>query len=109
MNNISALKALCNAICNTFYPDQATLVIVLIGEKMSPDECAVPKDPRLLKLAIRLVQGYVESSRTEGGISTSVDRSRVDANIAMWCREYGVDADEYMAGLKVIESGTSLW
>lgn len=109
MDNKSALRGLCNALCNTFYPDTSTIEVVLFNEGVQASDDAKPKDAQLLKLAIRLVLGYCESSRTENGVSTSVDRDAVKRNITTWCDDYGLDADDYVPGLKVVEDGTNLW
>ena len=69
MKNIEALKTTCNAIANTFYPDEATLELTLFNEGVNAQATAQPKDKTILRLAIRLVIGYVESSRNEGEYS----------------------------------------
>lgn len=109
MDNLTALRSLCNAICNTFYPDGQTMALLLFNEGIEASDNAAPKDPQLLKLAIRLVQGYVESSRTELGVSTAINTDKVNDNIRRWCADYGLDADDYLTSLKVIENGSNLW
>lgn len=108
MDNLSALRGLCNAICSAFYPDRATMEMMLFNEGITSTDTATPKDATLLRLAIRLVKGFVESSRSENGVSVSIDTDKVDENIAMWCDEYGIDADD-LTTLKTIEDGTSRW
>lgn len=114
MDNLSALRGLCNAICNTFYPDRATMELMLFNEGLNPTDAAKQKDGTLLKIAIVLTGGYVESSRTENGVSTSVDMEKVDHNIKFWCNQYGLNAEDYvLSGLseteKVIENGSNRW
>jgi len=109
MTNIQVLRNLCNAICNTFYADVATLQVSLFNEGIESDIEATPKDPALLKLAILLVTGYVESSKNENGISHSVDADRINDSIAIWCNDYGLDADEYLIHRVSVESGSNLW
>jgi len=109
MDNLSALKGMCNAICSTFYPDLAAMQMMLFNAGIAPHDEATPKDPKVLKAAIKLVQGYVESSRSEGGISTSIDRDKVNSNIRLWCSEYGLDADDYLSSQSSIENGSNLW
>lgn len=109
MKNIEALKATCNALANTFYPDEATLQLALLNGSIDPQGAAVAKDKNILTIAIRLVLGYVEGSRNENGISTSV---RVDAmkSIRAWCADYGLDADEVLAGcVSTIEDISYIW
>jgi hypothetical protein len=109
MDNLSALKSLCNAICSAFYPDRATLEMMLFNEGIDGEGTATPKDATLLRVAIRLVKGFVESSRSENGVSVAVDADKVDQNIAMWCSEYGIDADDYTTSMIVIDDGSSRW
>lgn len=109
MKNIEALKATCNALANTFYPDEATLELTLFNEGVNAQATAQPKDKTILRLAIRLVIGYVEGSRNENGISTSV---RVDAmkSIRAWCADYGLDADDILADcVSTIEDISYIW
>ena len=109
MNNLKALRGLCNAICNTFYPDRAAMETVLFNEGIESDAEATPKDGKLFRVAIRLVRGYVESSRTENGVSTSVREDAINENIKLWCKDYGLNADDYLISVKTIESGSNLW
>ena len=109
MDNLSALRGLCNAICNTFYPDTATMKVVLFNEGISPEDNARSKDAELFKVAVRLVRGYVESSRSENGVSTGVNASEVDRSIRMWCSEYGLDADDYVLSVKTVEDCSDRW
>ena len=108
MDNLTALRGLCNALCSAFYPDNSTMQLLLFNEGIAADGVAQPKDAALLKLAIKLVRGFVESSRSEGGVSVGIDTDKVDDNIAFWCDECGLDASEYLS-LKTIENGTNLW
>ena len=108
MDNLTALRGLCNASCNTFYPDNSTMTLLLFNEGLSAEDTARPKDVVLLTIAIKLVLGYVESSRSEGGVSVGIDSKRVKENIKRWCDDYGLDAEDFLP-LKTIESGTHLW
>lgn len=110
MNNASALRKLCNALANTFYPDQGTIDIALFNEGIDPDANATPKDAGIFRVAVSLVMGYVEGSRSENGVSTSVRDDAVKANIRHWCGIYGIDADEVIGEhLRVIEDGSQRW
>lgn len=110
MNNVDMAMRLCNAICNTFYPDRSTVEVVLVNNGINPSQPATVKDAGILKAAIRLVMGYVEGSHSEGGVSVSVGRDGIKDNILFWCRDYGIDPDEVIeTPLKVIEDGTHLW
>lgn len=110
MTNLKALSSLCNAIANTFYPDKSTLEVVLFNGGIEPDAEAAPKDPKIFRAAVRLIYGYVESSRTENGVSTSVNEDAIRKSLAIWCKDYGLNAEEELGDyLRVIEDGSSLW
>lgn len=110
MNNIEALRTLCNAIANTFYPDTATLEFALFNQSVDAQAEAVPKDPEIFRTAVGLVKGYVESSRSEGGISTSVMQDAVEKSLVYWCNFYGLDvADELSDFVRVIDDGSTMW
>lgn len=110
MDNQKALSSLCNAIANTFYPDSSTIEIALFNDGIDPQAEATPKDEQLFRVAIRLVKGYVESSRNENGVSTSVSADAIKESMRYWCGEYGLDADEILADrLRIIEDGSYLW
>lgn len=81
---------------------------MLFNNKIEPTEVAEPKDVKLLKLAIKLVQGYVENSRSENGVSYAVNQDRVNQNIAQWCSDYGISADDVIVGRTII-NGSNLW
>lgn len=109
MKNIEALKTTCNALANTFYPDEATLELTLFNEGVNAQATAQPKDKTILRLAIRLVIGYVESSRNEGGISTAVRDNAIAKSIRSWCDEYGLDADDILSSESSIEDISFMW
>jgi hypothetical protein len=110
VTNLKALSSLCNAIANTFYPDKATLELELFNEGIEPNAEAVPKDAKIFRSAVRLVHGYVESSRTENGVSTSVREDAIKESLIFWCKNYGLDAEEELSDYqRVIEDGSNLW
>lgn len=110
MTNLSALYSLCNAIANTFYPDESTLELALLNAEIDPTGEAVPKDASIFRVAIPLVRGYVESGRTENGVSTSVMQSAVEKSLNHWCNYYGLNAeDELGDSMTFIEDGSNNW
>lgn len=110
MTNLVATRSLCNAMANTFYPDLYTIRLALFNEGIDAEAEATAKDAALFKVAVALVRGYVESSRTENGVSTSVMSEAVDNSIKYWCGIYGVDVDEVLSdSVRVIEDGSKLW
>lgn len=109
MTNTDALKTICNALCNTFYPDTKTVELMLYNESIDKEAMAIPKDEKLFRLAVRLVGGYVETSRNENGISTSVSREAVNQSITQWCKDYGLDAEEFVLSIKTIENASFRW
>lgn len=110
MTNIEVLKRTCNAIANTFYPDAQTSELVLFNAGISPEESAQPRDVELFKLAVKMVLGYVESSRNENGISTAVREDAIEKSIEAWCDEYGIDAEELLEDSRtVIKDISNMW
>ncbi|MCM1075949.1 MAG: hypothetical protein NC548_48590 [Lachnospiraceae bacterium] len=110
MNNAEALRSLCNAIANTFYPDDATLAFVLFNQGIDAEADAAPKDAQIFRAAVSLVNGYVESSRTENGVSTSVKEDAVKESLLYWCNYYGLDASEELGDyLRIIDDASNMW
>lgn len=111
MDNLSATRSLCNAICNTFYPDLSTIEVVLFNDGIDAKADATPKDPAIFRAAVRLVKGYVEGSRSENGVSTSVlSEDAIKESLLYWCNYYGLDADEELGDFQsYIEDGSHLW
>ena len=109
-NNLTATKAICKAVCNTCYVDKDVLLELLAKQGIDP-EAAVDDDQyvELVKIAIKIVVGWVETSRSEGGISTSVSPERVKNSILMWCNDYFLDADELLPNSITIEDGSNMW
>ena len=75
VDNLTATRSLCNAIANTFYPDNATIEFALFNEGIDAKAEATPKDPMIFRVAARLVIGYVENSRPENGVSKPSNRA----------------------------------
>ena len=110
MNCVEALRGLCNAMASSFYPDEAAMEVVLYNEGINPTDEAKPKDKAILKAAITLVMGYVESSRLENGVSVSVREEAIKGSIRHWCSIYGVDAEDATMGYdRVMSDGSNLW
>lgn len=110
MTNSDAVKRLCNAIVSTYYPDDRVLELVCLMNDLEPDSDAELYAPSIFNAAAKLVVGYVETSRSEGGISFSAEKERVFASLQFWAKQYGVDAEEFIeSNLRVLEGGTSLW
>lgn len=108
MTNLEALKAKCTRICSAFYADRNVLLDALFDTGVDPDAKAVPKDTAIIKQAIILVKGFVETGRSQSDISISVDREAVNENIIFWCKEAGLDASEFIEGI-AIRNGSNLW
>lgn len=110
MNCVEALRGLCNAMASSFYPDEAAMEVVLYNEGINPTDEAKPKDKAILMAAITLVMGYVESSRSDNGVSVSVREEAIKGSIRHWCSIYGVDAEDAMMGYdRVMSDGSNLW
>lgn len=98
-------------MCSTFYPDVAVVEMALFNEGIDARAEATPKDENIFKVAVRLVMGYVEGSRSEGGVSTSVmSEDAIKQSISIWCGNYGLDADEILSDFSTsIENGSDRW
>ncbi len=108
--NLEALRAKCKLICDTCYVDDDVLTDVLCDNGIDPGGMAVPMDAAIVKAAIIVVKGWVETSRSEGGISTSINREAVDKNILFWCQRFGLDASEYLSdSMTVIQDGSEMY
>lgn len=110
MTNKEALRAQCKLICNTCYVDSDVLELTLFNEGIDGDEeVEAFNDPALIRSAILIVKGWVETSRAENGISVSTDIQKLENNIMYWCGQAGLDASEFVNGLVTLENGSSLW
>jgi hypothetical protein len=108
MTNIEILRSRCTAIASSFYPDRNVMEVALFDAKFDPTAEAIPKDVEIIKMAIRLVMGFVETSRSEGQESVSTNWDAVKANIKRVCGEYGLDPSEYMT-VSSITDASNLW
>lgn len=111
MDNLKALRSMCNAIVSTFYPDNATIELMLFNEGIDPKAEATPKDAKLFRVAVSLIKGYVESSRSENGVSVSVrSEDAIKESIRYYCGIYGLNAEEILSDdMRIIEDGSNLW
>lgn len=109
MDNLTATSYLCTAICSSFYPDDRAVEIAIFNANMLATDEAIPRDPNIFKIAVSLVRGYVESSRSEGGVSVGVSRNAVEDAIKAWAKDYGVDEEEIALKPKTIENGSLMW
>lgn len=97
-------------MANTFYPDFNTINSALKKEGVEGDAESVDNDVQIFKIAVSLMKGFVEKSRTENGVSTGVDRDAVDNSIRYFCGKYGVDAEEVLgeSSLRIVYDGSHL-
>lgn len=109
MTNLEALRAQCKLICNTCYVDSDVLTLSLLNAGIDADGEAAAKDPEIIRTAIVIVKGWVETSRSENGISTAIDMPTLKNSIIFWCGEAGLDASEFVDNIVTIESGSDLW
>lgn len=108
MTNLEALSAKCTRICSGFYPDRKVLEDALFDAGIGVNDEAIPKDVRIVTTAIELVVGYVEQSRSEGGVAVSVNEDAVKQSIIFHCDKYGLDTSRFVK-ISSIENGSSLW
>ena len=106
-----AVRAKSKLICNTCYVDDDVLNDILLDHDLDPDDIVQSANSAaIVECAILIVKGWVETSRSEGGISTSIDMESVKNNILFWCGRAGLDASEYLSDeLSVIYDGSKLW
>ena len=105
--NLEALRAKCKLICDTCYADDDVLIDVLEDAGINPIGYTVPNNVEIVKAAIIVVKGWVESARSEGGINVSINREAVEKNILFWCQKCGLDASEYLSdSMTVIQDGS---
>lgn len=109
MTNLEALRAQCKLICNTCYVDSDVLKLALHNAGIDADAEATAKDPAIIREAIVIVKGWAETSRSENGISTSIDMTSVKNSIIFWCCEAGIDASEFIDDIITLDSGSDLW
>lgn len=110
MTNLEALKAQCKLICNTCYVDEDVAKYSLLGAGIDEKEEATANNPDIIREAIIIVKGWVETSRTENGITASIDMDVLQNNIVYWCGKAGLDAEEFLDDtLTTIDNGTDLW
>ena len=108
--NLEALRAKCKLICDTCYADDDVLIDVLCDSGIVPGDKAVPSDVEIVKCAILVVMGWVESQRSEGGINVSINREAVEKNILFWCQRFGLDASEYLSeSMTVVQDGSGMY
>lgn len=109
MTNLEALKAQCKLICNTCYVDDDAARLALLNARLDEDDESIANDPDIIGAAITIVKGWVETSRSENGISISTSTEALRKSIIYWCGVAGLDASEYVDDLKVIDNGSDLW
>lgn len=109
MTNLEALKAQCKLICNTCYVDNDVALLVLQSAGLDADSASSANNPDLIRAAIQIVKGWVETSRSEGGISVSANAENIRKSIKYWCGVAGIDASEYVDDMTVTENGSDWW
>lgn len=109
LTNSEALRAQCKLICNTCYVDKDVLALVLYSAGMDANATATANDPEIIRQAILIVKGWIETSRSENGISVSIDMDAVKTNILFWCKQAGLDASEFVDDMITLENGSDLW
>ena len=110
MTNAESLSRLCNSVCSAFYPDEDVVETSLYNSGLEPSADAVPKDPAIFRCAVPLVMGFVEGSRSEGGVSVSVREDAVLKSLRVWCGFFGLRAEEELGSMaRTIRNGSNLW
>lgn len=106
MTAADTLRTMCTSLASTFYPDSDVCALALEAAGISGEADL----PSLFKVAARLVIGYVEQSRSEGGISVSVNSDAVRRSLLHWCGVYGVSPEEVLGdSIGIIKDCTDIW
>ena len=109
MTNSEVLRAQCKLICDTCYVDSDVVSLALLNAGVDGEATATANDPVIIRAALSIVRGWVETGRSEGGISVSVDVASVKRSMAYWCGVAGIDVSEFVDGTVTLENGTELW
>ena len=110
MTNLEALQAQCKLICNTAYVDRDVANLTILKGELDPQgEFSLADDKKIIIMSLDIVKGWVETSRSENGISVSMDPQKVEQNMIYWCGKAGVDASKFLSTVSVIEDGSNLW
>ena len=109
MTNSEALRAQCKLICDTCYVDSDVVELALLNAGIDGEATAAANDQQIIRAALTIVRGWVETGRSESGISVSVDVESVKRSMAYWCNVAGIDVSEFVDGTVTLESGTELW
>ena len=107
--NLEALKARCKVICNTCYVDDDAAEDLLYREGFDPDLEGGVDDTTMTRCAILIVKGWVETSRSDNGISSSINYEAIKKSIRYWAKEASLDASEFIDEPTTIEDGSHLW
>lgn len=108
MTNLEILRSRCTAIASSFYPDRNVLEVALFDAGINPADEATPNDVEMIKVALRLVRGFVETSRGEGRVSVGTDWDAVKTNIIQTAKDAGLDPAEYTE-LSTITDRSDIW
>ena len=109
MTNLESLRAKCKLICDTCYVDRDVLEVTLADNGLNANDTATAGDSTINKCAILIVKGWVETSRSEGGVSVAIDREAVKKSLSFWCGQWGLDEELVDDSKSVIYSGSNLW
>lgn len=104
---------LCNLVASSYHPDRGTAAVALMslgadGSEELPTDGTWRPTEAVYRAVAGLVAGYVETSRSEGGYSAGIDAGRVERNLRRCCKEWGIDAGEYLGG-RTLADGSGRW
>lgn len=107
MTNAEILKAQCRMMHSACYVDDDVVELALSKIGRNPNDEG-KADSEITRQAILIVLSWSETSRSEGGMSVSVDLAHLRISLARWCLMYGIE-EEILGGLSTIEDGSNLW
>lgn len=109
MTNLEALRALCTRIASTFYVDRNVMEQAMIDYNIDRDAEYTAEDINIIKCALELVQGFVNTLQIEGDTHNNTYWEAVKANIIRITNKYGLDPDSYITISSTVSDMSLKW
>jgi hypothetical protein len=99
---------MCTSIASTFYADRGVMELAITNAGIDINAEYAANDINLLKCALELVQGFVNTLQIEGDVHNNTNWDAVKANIIRISNKYGLDPSEYIT-LSSVEDASVKW
>lgn len=110
MTNKEALISWCKRLNSMASIDENSVELSLSEVGIDPTSVYDNADGKLMLMcAIGIVRGSVETSKSENGISVSIDVDSINNNIRYWCNRYGIDSNGLTIGKTTIKDISNMW